>query len=81
VKVCDRWLDKEHGFDNFLTDMGERPPKHSLSRFLDTGNYEPGNVEWATAAQQHAEAKGKLGMTALHNFHEQEKQNRAAKEK
>jgi hypothetical protein len=70
VKVCERWLG-EHGFENFLTDLGERPSlKHSLSRFLDIGNYEPGNVEWATRAQQAAEAKGKAAMLALRTYHQ-----------
>lgn len=48
VTVCERWL---HSFSNFLADMGERPsPKHSLDRYPNTkGNYEPGNVRWATA--------------------------------
>jgi hypothetical protein len=66
VTVCDRWLG-ENGFRNFLADMGLRSsPKHSLSRFLDSGNYEPGNVEWAIQAQQTAEHYGKKAMQALH---------------
>src|SRR3990167_2832457 len=50
IKVCDRWLDKESGFSNFLADVGLKPSsKHSLDRYPDTnGNYEPGNVRWAT---------------------------------
>lgn len=50
IKVCERW----NQFENFLADMGERPsPKHSLDRYPDpNGNYEPGNVRWATAREQ-----------------------------
>ena len=49
VKVCDRWLT----FDNFLADIGQRPPGMTLDRFPNrTGNYEPGNVRWATATEQ-----------------------------
>lgn len=50
IKVCGRWLD----FTNFLADMGERPSgAHSLDRWPDkSGNYEPGNVRWATSSEQ-----------------------------
>lgn len=51
ITVCDRWRDS---FQAFLEDVGPRPsPAHSLDRWPDqTGNYEPGNVRWATAKQQ-----------------------------
>lgn len=50
IKVCDRWL----SYENFKSDMGERPtPEHSIDRFPDNnGNYEPSNCRWATAEQQ-----------------------------
>lgn len=68
VKVCDRWLI----FENFLADMGEKPSSvHTLSRHLDSGDYEPGNVEWATWGEQKAEHYGKVAATKLHKFHEQ----------
>lgn len=53
ITVCDRWLGPS-GFLNFLSDLGERPsPKHSIDRFPDNdGNYEPGNVRWATQVEQ-----------------------------
>jgi hypothetical protein len=51
VTVCDRWA---NSFEDFLADLGPRPsPKHSLDRFPNRkGNYEPGNVRWATKQQQ-----------------------------
>lgn len=50
IRVCDRW---EDSFENFLADMGPRPsPKHSIDRIDVNGNYEPGNVRWATAIEQ-----------------------------
>lgn len=34
IKVCDRWLGMPQGYENFLTDMGERPPGTSLDRLI-----------------------------------------------
>lgn len=50
IKVCDRW----HSYENFLTDVGERPSaKHSLDRYPNVdGDYEPGNTRWATQTEQ-----------------------------
>lgn len=56
IKVCQRWMK----FENFLADMGRRPdgikgkrPLYSIDRFPDkNGNYEPGNVRWATMKEQ-----------------------------
>lgn len=50
ITVCDRY----QTFDNLLSDIGYAPtPKHSLDRWPNNdGNYEPGNVRWATPAEQ-----------------------------
>jgi hypothetical protein len=40
-------------FEEFLRELGLRPsPKHSLDRINNDGNYEIGNVRWATAKEQ-----------------------------
>lgn len=49
ITVCEHW----NTFQNFVQDMGERPSKsHSLDRINNDGNYEPGNVRWATPKEQ-----------------------------
>jgi hypothetical protein len=50
IRVCERW---RISFVNFLNDVGRRPsPQHSIDRIDVNGNYEPGNVRWATRMQQ-----------------------------
>lgn len=54
IVVCARWQEPNgRGFANFLADMGPKPsPQHSIDRINNDGNYEPGNVRWATCKQQ-----------------------------
>jgi hypothetical protein len=56
ISVCDRWrfgADGLTGFQCFIRDVGNRPtPDHSLERNDVNGNYEPGNVRWATRLEQ-----------------------------
>jgi len=50
IKVCNRWL---NSFEAFLKDAGKKPsPKYSIDRINVDGNYEPGNIKWATRKEQ-----------------------------
>lgn len=52
ITVCDRWRG-EHGFENFLADIGKRPSKeYSIDRIDNSKGYSPDNCRWATLKQQ-----------------------------
>jgi hypothetical protein len=51
IRVCARW---RTSYTAFLADVGRRPSRdHSLDRYPNSdGEYEPGNVRWATEQEQ-----------------------------
>ena len=50
IVVCEEW---QSNFQKFFDHVGKRPsPQHSIDRIDNAGNYEPGNVHWATAKEQ-----------------------------
>ena len=59
IRVCDEWL---KSYEAFLAYVGRKPtPKHQIDRWPNNdGNYEPGNVRWATAEQNTRNRKSGL---------------------
>lgn len=51
IRVCERWRGRD-GFANFAADVGERPDGAWLDRIDPNGDYEPGNVRWASPLEQ-----------------------------
>lgn len=50
ISVCARW---KASYLDFLHDVGRAPSAaHSIDRIDNNGDYEPGNVRWATKKQQ-----------------------------
>lgn len=48
IKVCRRW----HKYENFLADMGRRPPGMTLDRRDNTKDYSKSNCRWASHTDQ-----------------------------
>jgi len=50
IRVCFQW---RQSYRAFVADVGRRPSeRHSIDRIDVNGNYEPGNVRWATKKVQ-----------------------------
>lgn len=64
IVVCERW---RQSFKAFIEDVGRRPSnEHTIERIDNDGNYEPGNVKWATHAEQVLNRRTTLKLT-LHD--------------
>jgi hypothetical protein len=54
IKVYDEWINSFENFIKYVLEyMGRRPsPYYTLERINNDGNYEPGNIKWATRSEQ-----------------------------
>lgn len=61
IEVCEEWRADFLAFSRYV---GSRPsPEHSLDRRNNNGNYEPGNVRWATRTEQARNARSNVLLT------------------
>ena len=52
IRVCARWHDVGPFIEDIERLIGPRPEGMTLDRADNDGNYEPGNVRWATKSEQ-----------------------------
>ena len=65
IGVCAQWSGSG-GFVSFLSDVGRAPSQgHYLDRIDNDGDYEPGNVRWATAKMQARNRRNTRYVTAF----------------
>lgn len=58
ITLCTRWRES---YNAFIEDAGTPPgPGYSIDRIDANGNYEPGNVRWATASEQQRNKRSKI---------------------
>lgn len=63
VSICAEWRES---FEAFYRHVGPRPSAiHSIDRIDSTRGYEPGNVRWATKAEQNSNRRSNRRITAF----------------
>lgn len=68
IEVCAEWRES---FEAFLAHVGPKPtPSHSIDRIDVNGNYEPGNVRWATQPEQNANRRPQARASHCKRGHE-----------
>lgn len=53
IRVCKRWEEFDLYLADVMAEIGPKPgSEYSIDRIDNEGNYEPGNIRWATPKQQ-----------------------------
>ena len=53
ITVCDEWKDNFQAFYDYVSQLSHYGEEgYTLDRINNEGNYEPGNVRWATKKEQ-----------------------------
>jgi hypothetical protein len=60
ITVSSRWIDS---FETFFSDLGPRPVGTTIDRIDPDGNYEPGNVRWASIETQNRNKRSNQHLT------------------
>ena len=65
IKVCDRWLNSSNYVEDIMSEIGPCPGgRYTIDRIDNNGDYEPGNVKWATWKEQSANSRPKCKSVA-----------------
>lgn len=60
ITICDRWLDKRYGYENFIADMGRCPEGlTSIDRIDNNGAYCKENCRWSDQHTQNENRRTK----------------------
>lgn len=63
ITVCPEWRDPRAYIDYVEQELGPRPdPSCTIDRVDNDGNYEPGNIRWATRSQQNANQRQRVSV-------------------
>lgn len=67
IRVCPEWHDPSKFIEDVLILIGDKPtPAHSLDRYPNNdGDYEPGNIRWATPSEQARNTRRNRYLTAF----------------
>lgn len=64
ISVCELWMNSYDAFKKYCDEcLGAKPESSSIDRIDNNGNYEPGNIRWATQKQQMRNTRRSLVLT------------------
>lgn len=70
IRVCAEWINSFEAFSVYVSQLPHFGEKgYSLDRINNDGNYEPGNVRWATAKEQANNKRRKVTKCATSSKH------------